>query len=128
MPVIEAAGRFQHVPISGDLKKGWFRIWTGCAATTWEDAGFCLVAAWEAHTDPYSDASISTLLSLFYGIGVAQARRLVINFPDVDMWKFKPKDLSMSYWWRLFETLPGIEELELSLTGAGVPLPAVCGR
>lgn len=118
LPVIEAAGGFQHVHFSGALTKGWFRIWTGCAATTWEDAGFCLFAEWETHV---SYPNRSKLPSLFYGLGVAQVRRLVIDFPHVDVWKYKLKNLSMSYWWRLFEVLPGIEELELSLTGAGVP-------
>lgn len=118
LPVIEAAGGFQHVHFSGDLKKGWFRIWTGSVATTWEDARFCLFAEWERRTSSYRDGSLP---SLFRKLGMAQARRLVINFPHVHVWKYKLKDLSMSYWWRLLETLPGIEELELSLTGAGVP-------
>lgn len=119
LPVIEAAGGFQHVHFSGDLKKGWFRIWTGCAATTWEDAEFYLSAEWKTRGGSYSNGS--NLPSLFSGLGVAQARRLVIDFPPVDVFKYKLKDLSMSYWWELLETLPGIEELELYLTGAGFP-------
>ncbi|KAN0140548.1 hypothetical protein V8E53_001757 [Lactarius tabidus] len=119
LPVIEAAGGFQHVHFSGDLKKGWFRIWTGCAATAWEDAAFCLFAEWKTRVGSYPERS--KLRSHFYGLGMAQARRLVIDFPHVDVWKFKLKDLSMSYWWGLLKMLPGIEELELYLTGAGVP-------
>ncbi len=41
-PIVEAANGFQHIHFSGEKEEGWFRMWAGNAATTWEDAKFCL--------------------------------------------------------------------------------------
>jgi hypothetical protein len=123
-PLLDAADRFQHIHFSGEHKEGWFRMWTGGAATTWEDAEFCLFAEWK---DDFGDSGMRTsrLASQFVevcgALGVARARRLAVHLTAVDWRKFKKRqnDLSESYWWKLLEKLPGIEELELYLTGVG---------
>ena len=112
--LINAVGGFQHIHFSGSslAKGGWLRMWTGCFTTTWEDAEFCLVTQWkDSGGYKYGD-----LRTPFIALGVTQVRRLIIDFPHVNVWKYKPRDLSDAYWW---EILPEIEELELYYTGIG---------
>jgi hypothetical protein len=108
--LINAAGGFQHIHFSSD----WFRMWTGCLSTTWEDAEFCLVTRWKHSGYIYGDSRPP-----FIALGVAQVRRLIIDFPHVNVWKYKPRDLSEYSWWGILKLLPGIEELELYYTGIG---------
>ncbi|KAI9432486.1 hypothetical protein H4582DRAFT_1104110 [Lactarius indigo] len=110
--VVEAANGFQHIHLSGGRKEGWFRMWTGGAATTWEDAEFCLCAEW-SEVPKYrrylrGNVSASHLIALCDVLGAARVHRLVIDSPSLGMLK--------SYWWELLEKLPGIEELELYST------------
>ena len=51
-PLLEAAGGFQHIQVSGEYEEGRYRIWTGSTATTWQDAELCLFADWD-QTDGY---------------------------------------------------------------------------
>ena len=92
--LINAAGGFQHiVHFSEKLEtsiRAWFRMWTGCLSTTWEDAEFCLVTRWKDSGYISGDSR-----SPFIALGVTQVRRLIIDFPHVN--KFKPRDLSKSY-------------------------------
>ncbi|KAH9174538.1 hypothetical protein EDB89DRAFT_1951419 [Lactarius sanguifluus] len=110
--VVEAVNGFQHIHLSGGRKEGWFRIWTGGAATTWEDAEFCLCAEWtevpKYQRYLHGNVSASHLIALCDVLGAARVHRLVINSPSLGM--------SKSYWWELLETLPGVEELELNST------------
>ncbi|KAH9023100.1 hypothetical protein EDB85DRAFT_2293015 [Lactarius pseudohatsudake] len=112
-PLLKAADGFRHIHFSGERREGWFRLWTGSAATAWEDAEFCLFAKWRQLGG--GNTSRSESLSRFAALGVAQVRKLVIDLPSPHPEKFwyRKKDLSRSYWWELLEKLPGIEELEL---------------
>ncbi|KAH9174537.1 hypothetical protein EDB89DRAFT_549474 [Lactarius sanguifluus] len=114
-PILEGAGGFQNIHFSGEQKEGWFRLWTGSAATVWEDAKFCIFAEWRQLGGAYTRSDSS---SRFVALGVAQARKLVIDLPSPHPEKFwyRKKDLSLSYWWQPLEKLPGIEELELRST------------
>jgi hypothetical protein len=120
-PLLDAADGFQHIHFSGEYKEGWFRMWTGGAATTWEDAEFCLFAEWK--NDYGGSGMQSQFVKVCDALGVARARMLVVHLTAVDRWKFifkkRQNDLSESYWWKLLEKLPGIEELELYPTGVG---------
>ncbi|KAH9023104.1 hypothetical protein EDB85DRAFT_1992729 [Lactarius pseudohatsudake] len=110
--VVEAVNGFQHVYLSGGRKDGWFRMWTGGATTTWEDAEFCLCAEWtevpKYQRYLHGNVSASHLIALCDVLGTARVHRLVINSPSLGM--------SKSYWWELLEKLPGVEELELYST------------
>ncbi|KAH8979369.1 hypothetical protein EDB86DRAFT_2985916 [Lactarius hatsudake] len=107
--VVEAVNGFQHIHLSGGRKEGWFRMWTGGATTTWEDAEFCLCAEWtevpKYQRYLHGNVSASHLIALCDVLGAARVHRLVINSTSLGM--------SKSYWWELLEKLPGIEELEL---------------
>jgi hypothetical protein len=106
--VVEAANGFQHIHLSGEQKEGWFRMWTGNAAITWEVAEFCIYAEWKDNPrSPYSHGNVSAahLVALCDVLGAARVHRLVIDSPSLGIQK--------SYWWELLEKLPGIEELEL---------------
>ncbi|KAH9009861.1 hypothetical protein EDB83DRAFT_2531065 [Lactarius deliciosus] len=114
--LLKAADGFRHIHFSGEQREGWFRLWTGSAATAWEDAEFCLFAKWKQLGGANTNRRES--LSHFVALGVAQVRKLVIDLPSPHPEKFwyRKKDLSRSYWWELLEKLPGIEELELRTT------------
>ncbi|KAH9046747.1 hypothetical protein EDB84DRAFT_1464963 [Lactarius hengduanensis] len=103
LTVVGATDRLQHIHFSGTQKEGWFRLWTGDAVTTWEDAEFCLYAEWRAVR--LSRENLRDLFALCDVLGAARVRRLVID-------SLSPT-LPKSYWWKLLENLPGIEELEL---------------
>ncbi|KAH8977655.1 hypothetical protein EDB86DRAFT_3000333 [Lactarius hatsudake] len=103
LTVVGATDRFQHVHFSGTQKEGWFRLWTGDAVTTWEDAEFCLYAEWRAAR--LSRENLRDLFALCDVLGAARVRRLVID-------SLSPT-LPKSYWWKLLANLPRIEELEL---------------
>jgi len=99
--IVEAANGFKHIYVSGTQRRGWFRLWTGDAATTWEDAEFCLSFGWiRLH-----EGSLHHFIAVCNTLGVARACRLVIDSPL--------PGLPMSSWWKLLKRLPGIEELEL---------------
>jgi hypothetical protein len=100
-PIVEAANGFKHVQVSGAQSEGWCRLWTGDAATTWKDAEFCLSFEW----DGFHKESLHFFIAMCNTLGVARACRLVIHSPN--------PGLPMSSWWKLLETLTGIEELEL---------------
>jgi len=101
-PVVEAANGFQHIHFSGAQTEPCFRLWTGNAATTWEDAEFCLYVEWgEAGL---SRGNQRQFMAMCDALGAARVRRLVIG---------SPPGLQKSYWWKLLEQLPGIEDLEL---------------
>ncbi|KAH9055330.1 hypothetical protein EDB87DRAFT_1824702 [Lactarius vividus] len=110
--VVEAVNGFQHIHLSGGRKEGWFRMWTGGAATTWDDAEFCLCAEWtevpKYQRYLHGNVSAAHLIALCDVLGAARVHRLVINSPSLGM--------SKSYWWELLEKLPGIEDLELYST------------
>lgn len=103
LTVVGATDRLQHIHFSGTQKEGWFRLWTGDAVTTWEDAEFCLYAEWRAAR--LSRENLRDLFALCDVLGAARVRRLVID-------SLSPT-LPKSYWWKLLENLSGIEELEL---------------
>ena len=107
--VLETANGFQLIHFSGEKKKGWFRMWTGSAVTTWEDAEFCLYAEWGGDLPRDLRRSVSAVHLIDYCdvllAYVARVLRLVIDSPSHGLWD--------SYWWDLLEKLPGIEELEL---------------
>src|SRR6266702_1060021 len=104
-----AVNGFRHIHLSGERKEGWFRMWTGSAATTWEDAEFCLYAEWgevpRYQRYLHGNVSASHLIALCVVLVAARVHRLVIDSPSLGM--------SKSYWWKLLEKLHGIEELEL---------------
>jgi len=113
-PIVEAANGFQHIHFSGGKEEGWFRMWTGNAATTWEDAEFCFYGKWEGFArNVRRDGTPAYIFLTIAGmLGKETARRLVIDSPL--------PGLQTTYWWDLLERLPGIEELELypaSVTG-----------
>ena len=114
-PVVEAANGFQHIHFSGAQTEPCFRLWTGNAATTWEDAEFCLYAEWgevpRYQRYLHGNVSASHLIALCDVLGAARVHRLVIDSPSLGM--------SKSYWWELLEKLPGIEELELYPASVG---------
>ncbi|KAH9046744.1 hypothetical protein EDB84DRAFT_1575670 [Lactarius hengduanensis] len=114
-PILKAADGFRHIHFSREQKEGWFRLWTGTAATAWEDAEFCIFSEWSELGGANAGRSDSPR---FVALGVAQVRKLVIDLPSPHPEKFwyRKKDLSRSYWWELLEKLPGIEELELRST------------
>jgi len=127
LPLLEAANGIQHLHFSGKLEEGWFRMWTGSTAATWEDSEFCLFAKWK-YSGSYCASAEPKLRSRFIALcdtlGAARARRLVIDFPAPysespykDAWKWKPLEslpgIKESYWWETLQRLPGIEELEL---------------
>ncbi|KAI9432481.1 hypothetical protein H4582DRAFT_1883901 [Lactarius indigo] len=109
LPVVEATNRL-HIHFSGTQMEGWFRLWTGNAATTWEDAEFCLYTEWRAAR--LSRENLRDLFALCDALGAARVRNLVID-------SLTPA-LPKSYWWKLLENLPEIEELELSPTSVDV--------
>ncbi|KAH8989722.1 hypothetical protein EDB92DRAFT_840120 [Lactarius akahatsu] len=111
-PILKAADGFRHIYFPGEQKEGWFCLWTGSAATAWEDAEFCIFSEWRQLRGPNASRSDS---SRFVALGVALVRKLVINLPSPHPEKFwyRKNDLSESYWWDLLEELPGIDELEL---------------
>jgi len=100
-PILEAANGFKHIHVSGVKLEGWCRLWAGDTATTWEDAEFCLSLEW----NDFHKESLHGFIAMCDTLGVAQARKLVIDSPD--------RGLPTLSWWKLLETLPGIEELEL---------------
>jgi len=113
-PIVEAANGFQHIHFSGEKEEGWFCMWTGNAATTWEDAEFCFYGEWKGFTRKMrrNVTPAYIFLTIAGMLGKETARRLVIDSPH--------PGLPTTYWWDLLERLPGIEELELysaSVTG-----------
>ncbi|KAH8988732.1 hypothetical protein EDB86DRAFT_2945746 [Lactarius hatsudake] len=105
-----------HVHFSGTQKEGWFRLWTGDAVTTWEDAEFCLYAEWRAAR--LSRENLRDLFALCDVLGAARVRRLVID-------SLSPT-LPKSYWWKLLANLPRIEELELHPASVMLTGPPLC--
>ena len=103
-PIAEAANGFKHVHVSGSQKEGRCRLWTGDTATTWEGAKFCLSLEWSA----FDAESFHHFITMCDRLGVAQVRKLVIDSPN--------PGLPALSWWKILETLPGIEELELYAT------------
>jgi hypothetical protein len=122
-PLLEAVDGIQHIHLSGEYDDGWFRMWTGSAATTWEDAEFCLFMEWNRSQGSSRRPMARRFVEACGALGVARARRLVVHLTAVDRWEFLckhiPSDLSKTYWWDLLEKLPGIEELDLYPTGVG---------
>lgn len=106
-PVLGATGGFQNVHLSGGDGKGRFRMWTGNAATIWEDAEFCLYMEWRGDVPPTSH--LNDFIPMCEALGTARARRLAIISPSLG--------LPRSYWWELLEKFSGIEELELCPAG-----------
>ena len=104
-PVVEAANGFQHIHFSEARKEGWFHLWTGNAVTTWEDAEFCLCVEWKAPEVWLSRENLRSFVTFCDAIGAALVRKLVIDSPSPSLQK--------SYWWKILEGLPGVEELEL---------------
>ena len=100
-PIAEAANGFKHIHVSGEQKKGRCRLWTGNAATTWEGAKFCLSLEWSG----FDAESLHHFITICDQLSAAQACRLVIDSPNLG--------LPVLFWWKILETLPGIEELEL---------------
>ena len=101
--IVKATNGFKHTQISGTrANKGWCRLWTGNAVTTWEDAKFCLSFGWVW----FQDKSLDHFYAICHALGATQVHRLVIDSPH--------PGLRMSSWWRLLEKLPGVEELELN--------------
>ena len=100
-PIAEAAKGFKHIHVSGGQKEGRYRLWTGDPATTWEGAKFCLSLEWSV----FNKESLHQFITTCDKLGMAQARRLVIDSPN--------PGLPVLSWWKILETLPGIEELEL---------------
>ncbi|KAH9055329.1 hypothetical protein EDB87DRAFT_1824701 [Lactarius vividus] len=72
--------------IEGEQREGWFRPRTGSEATAWEDAGFCLFAEWRRLGGANTRRSDS--LSRFVALGLVQGRKLVIDLPSPNQWKF----------------------------------------
>jgi hypothetical protein len=101
LPVVEAANGFQHFHFFEAPKEGWFRLWTGNAVTTWEDAELCLHVEWRE----LWLTNLDYFMEFCEMLGAARVRRLVIDSPS--------SGLSKSYWSMLFDKLPGVEELEL---------------
>jgi hypothetical protein len=120
--LVGIADGFQHIHFSGGQKEGWFRLWTGNAVTTWEDAEFCLHVEWR---EPGLSRENLRYFMAFCGVlGAARVCRLVID---------SPSGLQKPYWSLILHKLPGIEEVELSPAsvdmwkGIGAPtmLPAL---
>ena len=125
LPLLGATNGIQHLHFSGKLEAGWFRMWAGSTATTWEDSEFCLFEKWRfmgSYSGCAASESRRRFIALCDTLGAAQAQRLVIDFPAPyspykDAWKWKPLEslpgIKESYWWETLQRLPGIEELEL---------------
>ena len=74
-PIVEAANGFQHIHFSGEKKEGWFRMWTGNAATTWEDAEFCFYGEWKGFTVKESSGVMQPRLIFSPGLLACYARK-----------------------------------------------------
>jgi hypothetical protein len=106
--VIQAANGLQQVRLSGGLRMGSFRLWTGDAGH--DEAEFSFEFSWKFEE---SDREVPTFIldlgPLCDQLGVERVRMLTLVTKRHD-----PLWVGRSYrWWNLLKKLPAVEELEL---------------
>ena len=115
LPIFEAANGLQHVYLSGGVKDGTFRTWTGDADTAHEDAEFFFEMYWygsptSALDDQSPTSPIFHLGGLCDLLGATKHGRGLVLEEDLTPTR---SELPALCWWRLLEKLPAVEKLEV---------------